>query len=577
MGNWKDVDFKGKTSGQIKVKCPTCIGNRSNKNDTSLSVNLGLGVGKCHYCGDVFIEEGEKEQDEHKVVNYKIPKQDWMNYTNLSDNTVKWFNQRGLSQITIDDFKIGEKVVFFPGSKRKDKNMNAIVFNYFQDKTLVHEHYRSGDKDFAQLADGRKTLYNIDSIKNQPYAIITEGQVDCMSWHEVGLDSVVSVPSGVNSFGVVEQMMSVFDGMKIYLGTDKDLVGIEMEKRIVKLFGKSRCYRMEYPEDCKDPNDVLVKHGKQAMLDVFESAKNVALIGDVIDSSENMDYYLEQYYGGNIRKGVPLGLGVKFDNEFVLRNNAYHIIIAKTNIGKSVIGYWMLYKYTINTGDKVIMFSSENTSAIIKHTLIGYYLNDNPTFVYQRNKPLWDEASAYVDKHFIFMNTQTEAGLKEILDIAEAIHEDTGASMIFIDPINSVPMIKHVEGMTDYGYHSWAAAYMMRFSHRVMSILMGAHTITGAGRNELPPKLYDIEFGGVYVNKADASFIFHRNKGAADETERNTTKIWVAKLRDKQIYGGNTTPDDDPNLLRFTGFDFVPILNNNINGEVDARTVTYNK
>ena len=40
----------GRTSGNVKVKCPKCIDKRSNKRDKSLSVNLNEGIFKCHYC-----------------------------------------------------------------------------------------------------------------------------------------------------------------------------------------------------------------------------------------------------------------------------------------------------------------------------------------------------------------------------------------------------------------------------------------------------------------------------------------------------------------------------------------------
>ena len=49
---WSEIDTKGRTNGQIKVKCPACIDRRSNKRDTSLSVNLDTGVAKCHYCNE---------------------------------------------------------------------------------------------------------------------------------------------------------------------------------------------------------------------------------------------------------------------------------------------------------------------------------------------------------------------------------------------------------------------------------------------------------------------------------------------------------------------------------------------
>jgi len=572
MGDWTSIDLKGKTSGQIKTKCPSCIDRRSNKNDTSLSVNINQGVALCHYCGETFLSnEGEKNSEVNEVT-FEMPKQDWQNYTKISDGMVKWFNSRGISQITIDDFKIGEKEIFFPS---KNKKLNAIVFNYFQDGTLVHEHYRSGAKDFTQMPNGMQTLYNIDSMKGNKYVIITEGQMDCMSMHEVGFESVVSVPSGANSFGAIEKYQSLFNGMRIYLGTDKDYVGVELETKIVNLFGKSRCYRMEYPLDCKDPNDVLVKHGREALIDVVKSAQNMALLDDVLEDDDQMDSYIQKYYSGDIRKGMPLGLGIRFDNDLVFRDNAYHIIIAKTNIGKSIIGYWFFVMLAKIHGLKIVMCSMENSSPLIKNTLMGYYLSDNPKYVHDNNYPKWKEANDFIKRHFKFINNTAGFGLEEVLSIAKAIKESWGGDFLFIDPINSLPMVKPVEGMTDYNYHQWAAAYMMRYSKSVMSIMMSAHAVTASGRSALAPTTYDIEMGGTYANKADTIIIFDRPINSDNVEDKNTTRIWVSKVRDRQIYGGDITPEKEPLLLKYGGYSFKPIVHS-MGGEYDAREVTYN-
>jgi len=57
MISWNEIDTKGKTSGQIKVKCPACLDRRSNKRDNSLSVNLNTGKAKCHYCNEISIRD----------------------------------------------------------------------------------------------------------------------------------------------------------------------------------------------------------------------------------------------------------------------------------------------------------------------------------------------------------------------------------------------------------------------------------------------------------------------------------------------------------------------------------------
>ena len=549
MNDWKKIDLKGKMSGQIKTICPSCIDINSKKKGKSLSVNIDRGVAKCHRCSETFFKD-KKAKEEN--INYEVPKQDWTNFTDISDNVVRWFDSRGISQITIQDFNIGEKLVFFPSA---DKKLNGITFNYFMDGTVVSEHYRSGNKDFTQMKNAVKSPYNIDSIKDHDYAIISEGEMDTMSWHEVGLESCVGV-DGASHFGVIEAFKGSFDGKKIYLATDKDYVGIELEKQIISLFGKSRCYRMDYPDNLKDINEVLVKHGKEAVLNVFENATNVALIGDVIEDNDNMNYHLEKYYNGDIRKGMALGLGTKFDNDIVFRDNAFHMIVGLTSIGKSIISFWMMVKLAQLHDVKIIIYSSENANAFIKGTLISYFLADSDKYVYLNNKDKWSRAAKFIEEHFILLNNTEGWGLQEILGKAAAIKESYGADFLLIDPWNNIKMVKPEKNMGDYAYQVWGAAELLRFSKSTMSVILNSHAITSVGRGSEPPTLYSVEGGGIFANKVDVGIVFHREIGHVDVDERNTTSIWSVKARDNRIFGGDITPKEEPHKLRYGLNDF---------------------
>ena len=46
---------------------------------------------------------------------------------------------------------------------------------------------------------------------------------------------------------------------KIIIATDNDKSGLAMAEEIARRIGKDRCWRVEYPKDCKDANDVLKK------------------------------------------------------------------------------------------------------------------------------------------------------------------------------------------------------------------------------------------------------------------------------------------------------------------------------
>ena len=193
MINWQKINFKNRTSGSFKTQCPQCLeSDRTNKRDTSLAVNLDKGMAYCHYC----LEPSFRESNEPKQKKeYKLPKQQWQNHTSLSDNLVKWFKGRGISQRTLIDNKITEENYYQPALK---KEVNNIVFNYFEGETLINKKYRSATKNFTQSKDTKNIFYGLNNAIGQKELYIVEGEIDVLSLYEIGIKNCISVPNGAN-------------------------------------------------------------------------------------------------------------------------------------------------------------------------------------------------------------------------------------------------------------------------------------------------------------------------------------------------------------------------------------------
>lgn len=173
MIEWEKINLRGRTNGQFKTICPACIDQRTNKKDRSLSVNLNKGLANCHYCTEFSVRDLDEEKIETQV-DWKLPSQNWKNYTNLSDKLVKWFKEeRGISQSTLIDCKITEEEYFQPALGKK---VNNIVFNYFERDKLVNKKYRSGNKKFTQSSGTKNVFYGINSAIGQDEVWIVEGE-----------------------------------------------------------------------------------------------------------------------------------------------------------------------------------------------------------------------------------------------------------------------------------------------------------------------------------------------------------------------------------------------------------------
>src|SRR5690606_2777830 len=141
----------------------------------SLQVNIADGYGKCHYCEVLTFREDETKTEKEE---YTLPVQTWKNYTDLSEKLVKWLEtERGLNQFVLKEMNITEEKYYQP---QIGKEVNNIVFNYFEGEKLVNKKYRSPNKCFTQSTGGKPIFYNINSVIGAKEVYIVEGEFDVL-------------------------------------------------------------------------------------------------------------------------------------------------------------------------------------------------------------------------------------------------------------------------------------------------------------------------------------------------------------------------------------------------------------
>lgn len=353
MINWDDIDFGSKTTGQVKVKCPACIEQRSNKRDKSLYVSLDKGVGKCYYCNGITIRDYKEVQKPRK---YELPNQEWHNYTSISDKLVKYFSERGISQSTLIECKITEEEYYQPQAGKK---VNNIVFNYFEGDTLVNKKYRSAKKEFTQTAKTKNVFYGLNDVIGSKEVYIVEGEIDKLSLWEVGIKNCISVPNGANDNDDVwinsEQYIS--DCERFYIATDNDKKGNEVADKIAQRLGRWRCERVQFKN--KDANDDL----KESRFTLEESIKNTKKypVSGSFNSEDLRDDILSLY-----DTGIPVTISPK-GSWFEGLNSVFSVmrghLITGTGIpshGKSSFTDWYVLNLINDYDMKASWFSPEH-------------------------------------------------------------------------------------------------------------------------------------------------------------------------------------------------------------------------
>lgn len=349
--NWQDIDLKGKRHGTTKVKCPACNHLRKDKADRSLSVNIDKGVAKCHYCEVVSFRDDIKTETERK---YTLPAQTWQNYTNLSDKIVKYFESRKIQQFVLKDLNITEEKYYQP---KPSKEVNNIVFNYFEGDVLVNKKYRDGAKNFTQSKDGKPILYNINSALFADELYIVEGEFDALSLIQIGIKNVVSVPNGANDNDAywINSEPYLKDIKKFYIATDNDTKGNDLAEKMAQRLGRYRCERVNFQG--KDANEDLIS----GVLET--SIKNTTRypVSGTFTALDLKEKLFELY-----NTGLPPTIQLK-NPTFARLNKIYKSMFGQLTVGtgipshgKSNFTEWLVLNYLIENDYKASFFSPEH-------------------------------------------------------------------------------------------------------------------------------------------------------------------------------------------------------------------------
>ena len=106
-------------------------------------------------------------------------------------------------------------------------------------------------------------FYNLDAVKDEKVVYVVEGEIDALSLHEAGVYNVVSVPNGASKgnqkLEYLDNCWKYFeDKERIVLFTDGDEAGYALREELGRRLGFERCVKVNYPEGCKDANEILI-------------------------------------------------------------------------------------------------------------------------------------------------------------------------------------------------------------------------------------------------------------------------------------------------------------------------------
>lgn len=437
-------------------------------------------------------------------------------------------NVRKISNNTLLQFNVTEAVEWMPKAKAEIK---VVCFNYMRDGELVNIKFRGKNKDMKMSKNAELIFYNIDAIRDTEECVCVEGEVDCLSMHEAGIYNAVSVPNGANSTRCIDNCYEYFlKKKKIIIATDNDDAGRKLREELMFRFGVDRCYFVEFPDDCKDANDVLVKHGKAELKRIVENAVQIPIEGLVSDK-ERRDRIFDLYDNG-MPKGTACGI-YGFDDYLRFQGGLVTTITAAPSSGKSEFLDYIVTGLAVKEGWRFGVFSFENQPTELHDAkwaekIIG------KAFSFRKDesnrmskKSLEVVADEIFDKFKVIETSKIDKTIDGILAKAEELVNKYGIKGLLIDPYNKISHI-FPAGMTETNYINLVMTKITDFAKKFnIHVFLVVHPTKQAPVNGVMPKvtLYSAAGSANFYNQTDNGFTLMRNR------ETGIVEVFIEKVR----------------------------------------------
>lgn len=540
-----NIDTRGVASGEVDTICPECSHRRKKSKDKCLSVNVTEGTWLCHHCGHSGglgqgYESTAKWGAVPSGVKRKFVRPEYVAPDVLPVSVTAWFASRGISEDTL----VREGIGFSGG---------WIKFPYYRNGEVINIKSRKlGEKEFFQEKEAEKILYGMvpvegSSEKDVDRTLVwVEGEMDRLAMLEAGFKYVVSVPDGAPAVGAkptackfeyLENCEGYIRQFETHIiATDSDLPGKNLMAELARRIGIEKCKRVEWPEGCKDANEVLIKKGTDTISNYITSARFFPVEG-VFEVKDILPDAFKLYEEG-ITRGASTGWQT-VDKFLTIRPGQLGILTGIPSSGKSSWLDALVMNLAQNEGWKTGIFSPENAPLAqhfkkLAELFIGKAYLPNPKFT--RMTP-YDVANAarFMQEHFYFISPREDAfTVDAILEKAKVLVFRHGINFLIIDPYNDIDQ-SGLPGESETQKASILLSRLQRFArmHNVFVMLVAHPTKLRKDERtgEYPvPTPYDIAGSAHFRNRADVCLAGHR-----PDLTKDIFELHIQKVRFKEI------------------------------------------
>ncbi|MGQ7939150.1 DnaB-like helicase C-terminal domain-containing protein [Paraburkholderia sp. D1E] len=527
------IELGSKTGIEVKVTCPQCSPHRKKKNYPCLNVNTDKGIWNCWHCGwSGTLKGGEWQKPE---IRKAYSKPAFIAPDHVPDGTLGWFKTRGISAEVIARNRITKGTAYFP---QVEEERDCILFPYYRGEDVVNVKYRTKDKLFRMAAGAERVLYGLNDI-NPGCLVWVEGEIDKLSLEMAGVISCVSVPDGAPAPDSREYahkfdylLDPALEAIEAHvIAVDSDEAGVRLQEELVRRLGREKCLVVQWPADCKDANEVLMKHGAEVIGDCISGARPLPVEGTytVDDFRQSMRDRYEHGAPRGISTGWP-----SVDPHYRVMTGEWTLVTGIPGAGKSEWLDALSINLAREHGWTFGVFSPENQpleyhADKLAEKYIGKPAERGPT---DRMTAAEHEAAMdWLDAHFTFVQPESPT-VDSLLEIARSLVKSKGIRGLVLDPWNEVDHMRP-PALTETEYISQSLSKVRKFARENgVHVWIVAHPrILRKEDGVYPvPTPYDVAGSAHWRNKADNCIAVHRDNSDTVAL----VQIHVQKVRKKQ-------------------------------------------
>jgi twinkle protein len=375
--------------------------------------------------------------------------------------------------------------------------------------------------------------WRIDHILDTAECIITEGEMDALSFIVAGFDHVVSVPNGAqkNLTYLDDFIETHFENKtRIYIAADTDAKGLELRNELVRRFGEEKCRIVTYGKGCKDANELLMRQGIGAVQQAIREAQEVPLEG--VFTAADVKDELAILFEKGLQKGATLDMG-ELDELLSVETGRLMVVTGIPGDGKSEFLDEMAVRLSLHYDWRCAWFSPENFPVTLHHPKLIEKLIGKRFLKGLMTQMEFDAAVGYLAENFFDILPEEGYRVDTILDRAEALVRRKGIRVFILDPYNC---LEHQipTGQSETQYISEFLEKLRSFARRRQVLVILAAHPTKMKRDPLTkqfpvPTMYDISGSAAFFNKADFGLAIERDR------TRCVTRIHVQKVKFRHL------------------------------------------